>query len=155
MTERTEEVIENTQTPPKKEEEIEQKTKKEDEKTEALPKNEGTPEERTAEPKARGRPKGVRDTKPRVKRIPITPPEQEAPKTKPKKVQVREEPEEQEPEQDPPQADAQPPTPEPVKMKSPRTQRRERMQAFSAQRHAELKARQDRFDRVIDNFMGY
>jgi hypothetical protein len=154
MTEKSEEVTENTQAPPKKEEEIVEKTKNEQENTQALPKNEVS-EESQPEPKARGRPKGVRDTKPRVKRIPITPPEQEAPKTKPKKVQVREEPEEQEPEQDPPQADAQPPTPEPVKIKSPRTQRRERMQAFSAQRHAELKARQNRFDSLIDNFMGY
>ena len=154
MTEKSEEVTENTQAPPKKEEEIEQKTKKEDENTQAPPKNE-IPEERTAEPKAKGRPRGVKDTKPRVKRVPIMPPEQEAPKTKPKRVQVREEPEEQETEQDSPQADAQPPTPEPVKMKSPRTQRRERMQAFSAQRHAELKARQNRFDSLIDNFMGY
>ena len=146
MTEKSEEVAENTQAPPKKEEEIEQKPKNEEENT--LPsKNEGTPEERTAEPKARGRPKGVRDTKPRVKRVPILPPEEETPKAKPKKVQVREEPEEQEPE-------ARPPSPE-VKIKSPRTQRKERMQAFSAQRHAELKARQHRFDSLIDNFMGY
>ena len=154
MTENSEEVSENTQAPPKNEEEIEQKTKNEEENT--LPsKNEGTPEESPPEPKARGRPKGVRDTKPRVKRVPILPPEQEVPKAKPKKVQVREEPEEQEPgEWAVPQADAQPPTPD-VKMKSPRTQRRERMQAFSAQRHAELKARQNRFDSLIDNFMGY
>jgi hypothetical protein len=155
MTEKSEEVTENTQAPFKKGEEIEQKTKNEEENT--LPsKNEGTPEESPPEPKARGRPKGVRDTKPRVKRVPILPPEQEVPKAKPKKVQVREEPEEQESEERVvPQVDAQPPTPEPVKMKSPRTQRRERMQAFSAQRHAELKARQNRFDSLIDNFMGY
>ena len=154
MTENSEEVSENTQAPPKKEEEIEQKPKNEEENT--LPsKSERTQEESPPEPKARGRPKGVRDTKPRVKRVPIMPPEQEAPKTKPKRVQVREQPEEQETEQDSPQADEQPPTPEPVKMKSPRTQRRERMQAFSAQRHAELKARQNRFDSLIDNFMGY
>ena len=104
----------------------------------------------TPEPKARGRPKGMKDTKPRVKRIPIVTPEQEAPKANPKKVQVMQEPEQEEDES--PQAEA--PLHEPFKIKSPRAQRRERMQAFSAKRHAETMARQGRFDALIDNFMG-
>ena len=103
------------------------------------------------EPKARGRPKGVKDTKPRVKRIPIVTPEQEAPRAKPKKVQVMQEPELEEDES--PQAEA--PLREPFKIQSPRAQRRERMQAFSAKRHTETMARQGRFDALIDNFMGY
>ena len=147
MTEKPEEFSENTQTPTKKEEDIHEKTKAEEDNTQ--PKAEMPGE--TPEPKARGRPKGTKDTKPRVKRIPIITPEQEAPKANPKKVQVREEPEQEEDES--PQAEA--PLPEPFKIKSPCAQRPERMQAFSAKRHAETMARQGRLDALIDNFMGY
>ena len=121
--------------------------------------------ETTPEPKSRGRPKGSRDAKPRIKRIPVEkPPEEEveqAPKAKPgkKTARVQEEPEEQEPEQtrEEPETMAIASLPEErvVQMKSPRSQRREHMQALAAERFAATQARQARYDAVIDGFLGY
>ena len=122
--------------------------------------------ETTPEPKGRGRPKGSKDAKPRIKRIPVAPPEEvegeaAAAKPKPEKktARGREEPEEQEPEQtrEEPEAvvlDSLPEEPV-VQMKSPRSQRRERMQALAAERLASTQARQARYDRVLDGFLGY
>ena len=108
-----------------------------------------------AKAKGRGRPKGSTDAKPRIKRIPIAPPEEEEiekPKVKVKKVIVQEEEEEQEQEQEV----ATPiPEPKPVVPKSPRTLRREHMQTVAAQKRAMAQARQDRFERVLDGFMGF
>ena len=121
--------------------------------------------ETTPEPKGRGRPKGSRDAKPRIKRIPVAPPEEEeveqAPKAnKPGKTtaRVQEEPEEQVPEQtrEEPETMAIASLPEePVQVKSPRSQRREHMQALAAERLAATQARQVRYDRVLDGFLGY
>ena len=124
--------------------------------------------ETTPEPKGRGRPKGSRDAKPRIKRIPVAKPpedvEGEAAAAKPKPVKktarVQEEPEEQEPEQT---RDAQrgetmvtaSVPEEPVQVKSPRSQRREHMQALAAERFAATQARQVRYDAVLDRFLGY
>ena len=109
-----------------------------------------------AKAKGRGRPKGSADAKPRIKRIPITPPEEEEiekPKVKVKKVVVQEEPEEeQEQEQE---VAAEITEPEAVVSKSPRTLRREHMQTVAAQKRAITQARQDRFERVLDGFMGF
>ena len=122
--------------------------------------------ETTPEPKGRGRPKGSRDAKPRIKRIPVAPPEEvegEAAAAKPKPVKktarVQEEPEEQEPEQtrEEPETMVTASLPERpiVQMKSPRSQRREHMQALAAERFAATQARQVRYDRVLDGFLGY
>jgi len=73
---------------------------------------------------------------------------------KAKKVIVQEEPEEEE-EQEQEEVEAPPePEPEPVP-KSPRTLRREHMQSVAAQKRAMAQARQDRFERVLDGFMGF
>ena len=123
--------------------------------------------ETTPEPKGRGRPKGSKDAKPRIKRIPVAkPPEEEEEeaggKTKPvKKTAFRMQEEEHRgaPEQtrEEPEAvvlDSLPEEPV-VQMKSPRSQRRERMQALAAERLASTQARQARYDRVLDGFLGY
>ena len=121
--------------------------------------------ETTPEPKGRGRPKGSKDAKPRIKRIPVAPPEEvegEAAAAKPKPVKktarVQEEPEEQEPEQtrEEPETIVTASLPEePVQVKSPRSQRREHMQALAAERFAATQARQVRYDAVLDRFLGY
>ena len=122
--------------------------------------------ETTPEPKGRGRPKGSKDAKPRIKRIPVAkPPEEvegEAAAAKPKPVKktarVQEEPEEQEPEQtrEEPETMVTASLPEePVQVKSPRSQRREHMQALAAERFAATQARQVRYDAVLDRFLGY
>ena len=125
--------------------------------------------ETTPEPKGRGRPKGSRDAKPRIKRIPVEKPPEEvegeataaAAKPKPvkKTARVQEEPEEQEPEQtreEPETTMATASLPEePVQVKSPRSQRRAHMQALAAERFAATQARQVRYDAVIDRFLGY
>ena len=116
--------------------------------------------ETTPEPKARGRPKGSKDAKPRIKRIPVAPPEEEVAKPVKKTAQMQEEPEEQEQIREEPEAASNVPSatslPEPpVQMKSPRSQRRERMQALAAERFAATQARQVRYDRLLDGFLGY
>jgi len=108
-----------------------------------------------AKAKGRGRPKGSVDAKPRIKRIPIAAPEEEEipkPKVKVKKVIVQDEPEEQEEEQE---VAAEITEPEPVVPKSPKTLRREHMQTVAQQKRAMAQARQDRFERVLDGFMGF
>ena len=68
---------------------------------------------------------------------------------------MQEEPEEEEDEQEQEEVVAAPP-PEPAPVpKSPRTLRREHMQGVAAQKRAMAQARQDRFERVLDGFMGF
>ena len=147
--------MENSEVPENSEQIPENCENKEEKKAE--PKNtEAESEQKTpvaAKPKGRGRPKGSVDAKPRIKRIPIAAPEEEVPKpkVKAKKVIVQEEPEEEEQEEE---VEAPPPEPEPVP-KSPRTLRREHMQTVAAQKRAMTQARQDRFERVLDGFMGF
>jgi hypothetical protein len=109
------------------------------------------------QPKARGRPKGVRDAKPRIKRVPIQQEEDEAPppRVKAKKVEVRQE-EKPPPEpEEPPPAEEEESEEEPPPPKSPRTLHRERMQHAAAERQQLARDRQDRFERILDNFMGF
>ena len=142
---------ENSEEVPKTPEEVPKKT-------EELSKK---PEEVISEPivvpkTARGRPKGAKDTAPRVKRVPIAvdpepAPEVKRPPTRKGVKQVRiEEEEDDEPEEL--EEDEQAPEPEP---KSPRTLRKERMQAHAAERLALQQAKQARFDNLLDTFMGY
>ena len=109
--------------------------------------------------KARGRPAGSKDNKPRIKRVPVQQPpqqqqqqeEQAAKEKKPKKVRFQHKEEEPQPaEPDEPEEKLPPPPP-----KSPRTLHRERVQAAAMQRRQLEQARQDRFERILDNFMGY
>ena len=152
--------MENSEVPENSEQIPDNSENKEQKKEEPDKKEEAEAEQKTpvaAKAKSRGRPKNSKDTKPRIKRIPIAPPEEEVPKTKPqkaKKVIVQEEQEEEEEEHEPEEVAPPPPTPEPVP-KSPRSLRREHMQSVAAQKRAMTQARQDRFERVLDGFMGF
>ena len=110
-------------------------------------------------PKSRGRPAGSKDNKPRIKRVPVqqAPPQQQqetaAEEVTPtptkqtrKRVEIRYEEEEPQPEE--PEEQLPPP-------KSPRTLHRERVQAAAMQRRQLAQARQDHFERILDNFMGF
>ena len=113
----------------------------------------------TEAPKAaRGRPRGSRDSAPRVKRVPIVsdpepPAEVKLPPARKVAKQVRVVPEEPEPEPEPEEEEEEEEEPEPPK--SPRTLRKERVQAQAAERRAMQQAKQARFDRTLDAFMGY
>ena len=104
-------------------------------------------------PKSRGRPAGSMDNKPRIKRVPAQQPQPQqqqetaAKEKRRKKVEIRyEEPEEPQPEE----PEEQPPPP-----KSPCTLHKERVQAAATQRRQMAQARQDHFERILDNFMGF
>ena len=113
-------------------------------------------------PKSRGRPAGSKDNKPRIKRVPVqqAPQQQETaakeatptpPKKPRKRVEIRyEEPDEPQPEEreEPEEPEEQPPPP-----KSPRTLHKERVQHAALQRRQVAQARQDHFERTLDNFM--
>ena len=114
--------------------------------------------EPSPQPKARGRPKGVKDAKPRIKRVPIQQEEEEPlPQVKVKKVEVRPEErpapkhEEPPPEEDDEESEEEAPLPS----KSPRTIHRERMHQAATERRQFARDRQDRFERILDNFMGF
>ena len=111
------------------------------------------------QPKARGRPKGVRDAKPRIKRVPIQQEEEEPPpQVKARKVEVQQKPvpatihEEPLAEEEDDEDEEEAPLPLP---KSPRTLHRERMQQAATERRQLARDRQDRFKRILDNFMGF
>jgi alkylated DNA repair dioxygenase AlkB len=144
--EKPEELQKTQEETPKKTEELSKTPEKAEE--------EVVSQEAPAAPKARGRPRGSRDAAPRVKRVPVVSarsPEEEGeakpvPRKAVKQVRVQEEQEEPE-EQEAPMPDPPPP--------SPRTLRKERLQAHAAERRAVEQAKQARFDRVLDSFMGY
>jgi len=133
------------------------------EKEAIIPKKEPIITEQTPEPpphpRAKGRPKGAKDAKPRIKRVPIQQEEDEPPppRVKAKKVEVRQEekppPEPEEPPEDEDEeSEEEAPLPPP---KSPRTLHRERMQHAATERRQLARDRQDRFERILDNFMGF
>ena len=118
-------------------------------------------------PKSRGRPAGSKDNKPRIKRVPVQQPpppqpqetvaNEATPNKSRKKVEIRYE---EEPESKPKKVSFQyeeeesveePPPPP----KSPRTLHKERVQAAAMQRRQIAQARQDHFERILDNFMGF
>ena len=156
MPENSEQHPDNSEQPTEKSEQILEKEEPRPQKDDAVPKKKEAPAEAPApaEPKARGRPKGARDAKPRVKRIPIVTLEEAMPEVKPQRAKaVRvQEPEEAQEEEPPPQEEQ---PPEPVVAKSPRSLRRERMQAAAVERVAAQKARVARFEKVLNDFMGY
>ena len=114
------------------------------------------------QPKARGRPKGVKDAKPRIKRVPVQQEEEEPPPPQVKKikrVEVQEKPAEAIKREEPPTEDEdeedegeEAPLPQ---SKSPRTLHRERMHQAATERRQFARDRQDRFERILDNFMGF
>ena len=98
-------------------------------------------------PKTRGRPKGSKDTKPRIRRVPVVIEQEEeepaAPKAAAKRVQFKE-PEPvvaQEPDQ---------PEPPPPQKKSPRTLHREHAQAIAAERRKLAQAKQAHYEGLFD-----
>ena len=121
-------------------------------------------------PKSRGRPAGSKDNKPRIKRVPVQqvqqpPPQQQetaakeaTPKKPRKKVEIRYE---EEPEKKPKQVRFQYEEEEPVEEEPPpppkshHTLHKERVQAAAMQRRQIAQARQDHFERILDNFMGF
>ena len=117
-------------------------------------------------PKSRRRPAGSKDNKPRIKRVPVQPPPQQqqetaakeaTPKKPRKKVEIRYE---EEPEKKPKQVrfqyeEEEPVEEEPPPPKSPRTLHKERVHAAATQRRQIAQARQDHFERILDNFMGF
>ena len=135
---------ENTETIPEKEPTI-------PEKEPIIPEKNPEP---SPQPKARGRPKGVKDAKPRIKRVPIQQEEEEPlPQVKVKKVEVRPpKREEPPPEEEDEESEEEAPLPPP---KSPREIHRERMHQAATQRRQLARDRQDHFERVLDNFMGF
>ena len=74
--------------PPENSEQIPEKAEQPLQKEDAVPKKEDAPAEAPApaEPKARGRPRGARDTKPRIRRVPIVPVEEAVPEVKPQRA---------------------------------------------------------------------
>ena len=116
-------------------------------------------EEPPPQPKARGRPKGAKDHKPSIKRVPIQQEEEEPPPPQVKvarKVEVQQKPapatKHEEPPSEEEEEEEEAPLPPP---KSPRTLHRERMQQAAMERRQLARDRQDRFERIVDNFMGF
>ena len=162
--------MENSKDAPEKTEQIPENSEKSEPKNEEPEKVEKRltqveVEEAKAAPRSRGRPKNSKDTKPRIKRIPIAAPEEEVPKAKvkAKKVVVQEESEEEEEQESMVQEEVAasnlsmvpPPSMVVPVPKSPRSLRREHMQSVAAQKRAMAQARQDRFEKVLDGFMGF
>ena len=104
-------------------------------------------------PKTRGRPKGSKDAKPRIRRVPVVIEQEEeepaAPKAAAKRVQVKEpEPEvAQEPDQPEPQ--------EPPPQKSPRTLHREHAQAIAIERRKLAQAKQAHYEGLFDRNLSW
>ena len=106
-------------------------------------------------PKSRGRPAGSKDNKPRIKRVPVQQQQQQQQETAAKEkrrktVEIQYEELEEEQPEEPEEPEEQLPPP-----KSPRTLHKERVQAAAIQRRQVAQARQNHFERILDNFMGF
>ena len=108
-----------------------------------------TPVPEEERPKTRGRPKGSKDGKPRIRRVPVVIEQEEeepaAPKAAAKRVQVKE----PEPEPEPG------PEPEPPPKKSPRTLHREHAQAIAAERRKLAQAKQAHYEGLFDRNLSW
>ena len=95
-------------------------------------------------PKTRGRPFGSKNSKPRIRRVPVVIEQQEEPAAAPaatKRVQIAEPAEE-------------PAQPEPPR-KSPRTLHREHVQALAAEQRALAQAKQAHFESMFDRNLSW
>ena len=90
---------------------------------------------------SRGRPKGSKDTKPRIRRVPVVIEQKEAPAPA-KSVQFKE---------TEPEVAQEPPPP----MKSPRTLHREHVQAMAAERRKLAQARQAHYEGLFDRNLSW
>ena len=118
-----------------------------------IPENATTPDAPQAEeapapeeerPKTRGRPRGSKDGKPRIRRVPVVIEQEEEPAAAPaatKKVQFTEQAVTEEP-------------PEPPQ-KSPRTLHREHVQALAAERRALAQAKQAHYESLFDRNLSW
>jgi len=121
-----------------------------------IPENATTPDAPQAEeapapeeerPKTRGRPRGSKDGKPRIRRVPVVVEQQEEEPAEPaapaatKKVQFTEQAVTEEP-------------PEPPQ-KSPRTLHRENVQALAAERRALAQAKQAHYESLFDRNLSW
>ena len=108
----------------------------------APPQAEEAPAPEEERPKTRGRPRGSKDGKPRIRRVPVVIEQQEEPAAAPaatKKVQIAE------PAQQPPE----PPR------KSPRTLHREHVQALAAERRKLAQAKQAHYESLFDRNLSW
>ena len=110
-------------------------------------------EEPLPQPKTRGRPKGVKDNKPRIRRVPIQPEEDEPPLPQVQAARKVEVPRPEEPPAEPEEEEQEEEEPPPPK--SPRTLHRERIQQAAMERRRQARERQDHFEHILDNFMGF
>ena len=92
---------------------------------------------------SRGRPKGSKDTKPRIRRVPVVIEQEEAPAPA-KSVQFKE-----------PEPEVAQEPPEPPPMKSPRTLHREHVQAMAAERRKLAQARQAHYEGLFDRNLSW
>ena len=114
------------------------------------PQAEEAPAPEEERPKTRGRPRGSKDGKPRIRRVPVVIEQQEEPAAAPaatKKVQFTEQAVAEEP------AAAEEP-PEPPR-KSPRTLHREHVQALAAERRALAQAKQAHYESLFDRNLSW
>ena len=145
---------EELDTIPDKERTIPEKEQTIPEKEQTATKND---EESPPQPKARGRPKGTKDSKPRIKRVSIQQEAEEPPpaRVKAKRTEVRYEEEPPAEPEEPPEEPELEEEEEPPPPKSPRTMRREGIQRAAMERRQLARDRQDHVERILDNFMGF
>ena len=108
------------------------------------PQAEEAPAPEEERPKTRGRPRGSKDGKPRIRRVPVVIEQEEEPAAAPaatKKVQFTEQAVTEEP-------------PEPPQ-KSPRTLHREHVQALAAERRALAQAKQAHYESMFDRNLSW
>ena len=111
------------------------------------PQAEEAPAPEEERPKTRGRPRGSKDGKPRIRRVPVVIEQQEEEPAEPaapaatKKVQFTEQAVAEEPPEPPP--------------KSPRTLHREHVQALAAERRALAQAKQAHYESLFDRNLSW
>ena len=108
------------------------------------PQAEEAPAPEEERPKTRGRPRGSKDGKPRIRRVPVVIEQEEEPAAAPaatKKVQFTEQAVAEEPPEPPP--------------KSPRTLHREHVQALAAERRALAQAKQAHYESLFDRNLSW
>ena len=112
----------------------------------APPRAEEAPAPEDERPKTRGRPRGSKDGKPRIRRVPVVIEQEEEPAepaapAATKKVQFTEQAVAEEPPEPPP--------------KSPRTLHREHVQALAAERRALAQAKQAHYESLFDRNLSW
>ena len=114
-----------------------------------------TPVPEEERPKTRGRPKGSKDGKPRIRRVPVVIEQEEeepaAPKVAAKRVQVKKEPEPEVAQE----ADQPEPQEPPPQKKSPCTLHQEHAQAIATERRKLAQAKQAHYEGLFDRNLSW